>query len=41
MSVLVLQLWRDGKKQAEVIGGQKAYLVVNEVREIIENEESL
>lgn len=40
--VLVLQLWRDGKKQAEVIGGHhKAYLVVNEVREIIENEISL
>ncbi|XP_042015555.1 thioredoxin-like 3-2, chloroplastic [Salvia splendens] len=34
-----IQLWRDGKKQAEVIGGHhKAYLVVNEVREIIENE---
>ncbi|CAI9759758.1 unnamed protein product [Fraxinus pennsylvanica] len=25
-----IQLWRDGKKQAEVIGGHKAYLVVNE-----------
>ncbi|OVA06983.1 Thioredoxin [Macleaya cordata] len=31
-------LWKDGKKQAEVIGGHKAYLVVNEVREMIENE---
>ncbi|MBA0866095.1 hypothetical protein Goshw_017829 [Gossypium schwendimanii] len=31
-------LWRDGKKQAEVIGGHKAYLVVNEVRQMIENE---
>ncbi|XP_057788793.1 thioredoxin-like 3-2, chloroplastic [Salvia miltiorrhiza] len=36
-----IQLWRDGKKQAEVIGSHKAYLVVNEVREIIENENSL
>ncbi|XP_026439953.1 thioredoxin-like 3-2, chloroplastic [Papaver somniferum] len=33
-----IQLWKDGKKQAEVIGGHKAYLVVNEVREMIENE---
>ncbi|XP_011084309.1 thioredoxin-like 3-2, chloroplastic isoform X1 [Sesamum indicum] len=33
-----IQLWRDGKKQAEVIGGHKAYLVVNDVREMIENE---
>lgn len=33
-----IQLWKDGKKEAEVIGGHKAYLVVNEVREMIENE---
>ncbi|CAK9159658.1 unnamed protein product [Ilex paraguariensis] len=33
-----IQLWKDSKKQAEVIGGSKAYLVVNEVREMIENE---
>ncbi|GLT88839.1 hypothetical protein SLE2022_068480 [Rubroshorea leprosula] len=33
-----IQFWKDGKKQAEVIGGHKAYLVVNEVREMIENE---
>ncbi|XP_056169198.1 thioredoxin-like 3-2, chloroplastic isoform X2 [Syzygium oleosum] len=32
------QLWKDSEKQAEVIGGHKAYLVVNEVREMIENE---
>lgn len=32
------QLWKDSKKQAEVIGGHKAYFVVNEVREMIENE---
>ncbi|KAI7746717.1 hypothetical protein M8C21_001508, partial [Ambrosia artemisiifolia] len=31
-------LWKDGKKQAEVIGGHKAYLVANEVREMIDNE---
>ncbi|KAI3470489.1 hypothetical protein Pfo_027152 [Paulownia fortunei] len=36
-----IQLWRDGKKQAEVIGGHKAYLVINEVREMIENENSM
>ncbi|KAL8518039.1 hypothetical protein ACS0TY_009361 [Phlomoides rotata] len=35
-----IQLWRDGKKQAEVVGGHKAYLVVNEVREMIDNETS-
>ncbi|KAK9284025.1 hypothetical protein L1049_012284 [Liquidambar formosana] len=33
-----IQLWKDSKKLAEVIGGHKAYLVVNEVREMIENE---
>ncbi|KAL1201475.1 Thioredoxin-like 3-2 [Cardamine amara subsp. amara] len=33
-----IQLWRDGQKQAEVIGGHKAHLVVNEVREMIEND---
>lgn len=37
--MIMLQLWKDGKKQAEVIGGHKAYLVVNEVREMIENED--
>lgn len=36
----MLQLWKDGKKQAEVIGGHKAHLVINEVREMIENEDS-
>ncbi|CAA0400575.1 unnamed protein product [Arabidopsis thaliana] len=33
-----IQLWRDGQKQAEVIGGHKAHFVVNEVREMIEND---
>ncbi|KAL6497706.1 Thioredoxin-like 3-2, chloroplastic [Orobanche hederae] len=33
-----IQLWRGGEKQAEVIGGHKAYLVVSEVRKLIENE---
>ncbi|PIA26836.1 hypothetical protein AQUCO_08700014v1 [Aquilegia coerulea] len=32
-----IQVWKDSKKQAEVIGGHKAYLVVEEVREMIEN----
>ncbi|KAM7526879.1 hypothetical protein LguiA_016781 [Lonicera macranthoides] len=36
-----IQLWKDSKKQGEVIGGHKAYLVVNEVREMIENERTL
>ncbi|KAJ7975036.1 Thioredoxin-like 3-2 chloroplastic [Quillaja saponaria] len=34
----IVQLWKDGKKQGEVIGGHKEYLVINEVREMIENE---
>eukprot|EP01018_Ginkgo_biloba_P032468 Gb_28814 [translate_table: standard] len=33
-----IQLWRNGKKQAEVIGGHnKAWLVVDDTREMIEN----
>jgi hypothetical protein len=39
--LFVIQLWKDSKKQAEVIGGHKAYLVINEVREMIENEGTL
>jgi len=36
---MLLQLWKDGKKQAEVIGGHnKAHIVVSEVQEMIENE---
>uniref|UniRef100_A0A1J3GR31 Thioredoxin-like 3-2, chloroplastic n=1 Tax=Noccaea caerulescens TaxID=107243 RepID=A0A1J3GR31_NOCCA len=33
-----IQLWRDGQKQAQVIGGHKAHFVVNEVREMIDND---
>ncbi|XP_057433294.1 thioredoxin-like 3-2, chloroplastic [Lotus japonicus] len=33
-----IQLWKDSKKQAEVIGSHKAYLVINEIQEMIENE---
>ncbi|GMI90351.1 hypothetical protein HRI_002704400 [Hibiscus trionum] len=33
-----IQLWRDSKKQSEVIGGHKAYLVVNEIRHMIQNQ---
>ncbi|ESQ40334.1 hypothetical protein EUTSA_v10014762mg [Eutrema salsugineum] len=33
-----IQLWRENRKQAEVIGGHKAHFVVNEVREMIEND---
>ncbi|GAV62528.1 Thioredoxin domain-containing protein [Cephalotus follicularis] len=36
-----IQLWKDGKKQGEVIGGHKAYLVISEVRELIENESAI
>jgi hypothetical protein len=36
--MIMSQLWKDGKKQAEVIGGHKAYLVISEVRQMIENE---
>lgn len=35
------QLWKDGEKKAELIGGHKAHLVINEIREIIENEDIL
>ncbi|KDP30470.1 hypothetical protein JCGZ_16149 [Jatropha curcas] len=31
-------LWKDSKKRSEVIGGHKAHFVINEVREMIENE---
>ncbi|KFK24877.1 hypothetical protein AALP_AA8G036400 [Arabis alpina] len=31
-------LWRDGQKIGEIIGGHKAHFVVNEVREMIEND---
>lgn len=33
-----IQLWKNGEKHGEVIGGHKAHLVVNEVREMIESE---
>ncbi|XP_059458572.1 thioredoxin-like 3-2, chloroplastic [Corylus avellana] len=36
-----IQLWKDSKKQAEVIGSHKAYLVINEVRQMIENEDAM
>ncbi|WCJ34036.1 Thioredoxin-like 3-1 chloroplastic [Euphorbia peplus] len=31
-----IQLWKDGEMKAEVIGGHKAWLVVEEVREMIQ-----
>ncbi|XP_020276098.1 thioredoxin-like 3-2, chloroplastic isoform X2 [Asparagus officinalis] len=34
-----IQLWRDSQKQNEVIGGHKAWLVVNDVRRMIDNED--
>ncbi|CAI9264639.1 unnamed protein product [Lactuca saligna] len=34
-----IQLWKDSKKHGEVIGGHKAYLVVSEVRDMIEGED--
>ncbi|WJX17437.1 Thioredoxin-like 3-2, chloroplastic [Trifolium repens] len=33
-----IQLWKDNKKQAEVIGGNKSHFVINEVQEMIEND---
>ncbi|KAK4279651.1 hypothetical protein QN277_011394 [Acacia crassicarpa] len=33
-----IQLWMKGEKRDEVIGGHKAHLVINEVRQMIENE---
>jgi hypothetical protein len=39
--MIMLQLWKDSKKQAEIIGSHKAYLVVNEVRQMIENEDAM
>ncbi|KAH7547867.1 hypothetical protein JRO89_XS14G0030100 [Xanthoceras sorbifolium] len=32
-----IQLWKHGKKQDEVIGGHKAYLVIKDVCQMIEN----
>ncbi|CAN4118436.1 unnamed protein product [Withania somnifera] len=32
-----IQLWKDGETKAEVIGGHKAWLVIEEVREMIKN----
>ncbi|KAM0941987.1 putative Thioredoxin domain-containing protein [Dioscorea sansibarensis] len=34
-----ITLWRDGEKQAEVIGGHQAWLVIDDVRRMIENED--
>ncbi|XP_047341547.1 thioredoxin-like 3-1, chloroplastic isoform X2 [Impatiens glandulifera] len=31
-----IQLWKDGENKAEVIGGHKAWLVVDEVREMMD-----
>jgi len=36
--MFIVQLWKDSKKQAEVIGGNKAHIVINEIQEMIENE---
>ncbi|GAB2266889.1 hypothetical protein Dimus_001877 [Dionaea muscipula] len=32
-----IQLWKDGEMKAEVIGGHEAWLVVEEVKEMIQN----
>ncbi|XP_060177523.1 thioredoxin-like 3-1, chloroplastic [Lycium barbarum] len=32
-----IQLWKDGEMKAEVIGGHKAWLVIEEVREMIKS----
>ncbi|XP_042939794.1 thioredoxin-like 3-1, chloroplastic isoform X2 [Carya illinoinensis] len=36
ISMPTLQLWKDGEMKEEVIGGHKAWLVVDEVREMIQ-----
>ncbi|KAK4793686.1 hypothetical protein SAY86_024121 [Trapa natans] len=33
-----IQVWKDGEKQAEVIGGQKPHFVISEVRQMIESD---
>jgi hypothetical protein len=35
----LMQLWSDSQKQAEVIGGHKSWLVIDDVRRMIEQEE--
>ncbi|KAL5716976.1 Thioredoxin-like 3-2 [Ranunculus cassubicifolius] len=32
-----VSVWKDKKKHGEVIGAHKAYLVVNEIRKMIDN----
>ncbi|XP_027069898.1 thioredoxin-like 3-1, chloroplastic [Coffea arabica] len=32
-----IQLWKDGEMKAQVIGGHKAWLVIEEVRQMIQN----
>lgn len=32
----MLQLWKDGEMKEEVIGGHKAWLVIEEVRQMIQ-----
>ncbi|XP_072978102.1 thioredoxin-like 3-2, chloroplastic isoform X1 [Typha angustifolia] len=34
-----VQLWYDSRRQAEVIGGHKAWLIVDDVRKMIENDD--
>ena len=34
-----MQLWSHSRKQAEVIGGHKSWLVIDDVRRMIEQEE--
>ncbi|KAJ6803466.1 thioredoxin-like 3-2, chloroplastic isoform X1 [Iris pallida] len=34
-----IQLWRDSQKQAEVLGGHKAWLVIDDIRRMIEDDE--
>ncbi|PKA58782.1 Thioredoxin-like 3-2, chloroplastic [Apostasia shenzhenica] len=34
-----ISLWKDSQRKAELIGGHKAWLVVNDVRKMIENED--
>lgn len=35
----MFQVWKNSKKQGEVFGGHRAWVVVNEVEELIENQD--
>ena len=34
-----IQMWSDSRKQAEVIGGHESWMVIEDVRRMVEQEE--